>query len=185
MRLKGLIVVDYQIDKVTGKLENLFSKEIEWSIVSKIRDYSENDFLIYYTQDEHPTEYSKCSESKIINTAHCIRNTEGVDIYGKVRVYLKELGVQCPKSYFGSTSLIRKLRGQDTKLIETTNMGIGQIEIVGCFLEYDVFTIAIMCKSALPECKIIVNSRLSPYLDETKAKVALISMKNIGIDFIS
>lgn len=182
--MKGLVVVDYQIDKVVGKLENSMSKEIEWSIVSKIRDYIENDELVYYTQDEHPIEYSKCSESKLIPTAHCIRNTDGIDIYGAVKVYLKELAIQCPKSYFGSTSLVRKIRGQDTKSIETTSIGITQLEIIGCHLEYDIFTIAIMCKSALPECNVVVNTRLSPSMDYNKAKLALASMVQLGINII-
>lgn len=182
--MRCLIVVDYQADKVTSRLKNNLAEENEWSIVSKIRDYIGNDYEVYYTIDEHPIDYSSCNESKIIETPHCIKGTQGIVIYGEVEVYLKELGTQCPKSSFGSTSLIRKLRGQEKKLIETTRIGIKHVEIVGCQLEYDIMTIAIMCKAALPEADIVVNRELCSYEDETKAKIAVLAMKNVGIQIV-
>lgn len=176
-----LIVVDYQIDKVTGKLRSNEAKEIEWLIISKIRDYIENDGIVYYTLDEHPLDYSKCNESKIIDTPHCIKNTIEVNIYGGVEVYLKEFGTSCPKTSFGSTSLVRKLRGQEKKLIDATRIGITDIEIVGCHLEYDILTTAIMCRAALPEANVRICTELSPYMDQNKAKLALLTMRQLGI----
>ena len=176
-----LIVVDYQVDKVTGIFKNKTYEENEWPIVSIIRDYLENDYPVYYTIEENEKDYDATLKSKIIDTPYCIKNTYGAELYGEVKVYLKEYGIACPKSQFGSTSLIRKLRGQNTKLLEQSKTGIERVEILGNFMEYDIMTIAIMCRSALPEANIVVNGRLTGYMNIERAKIALEAMRMVGV----
>lgn len=176
-----LVVIDYQVDKVAGSLADFNSELLDWQLVSKIRDYIENEDSVIYTCDEHPKEYNKCQESKIIGTPHCIKGTTGAKPYGEVGVYLSEFGVQCIKTSFGSTALARKLRGIENKLIEATKSGVELVEIAGCYLEYDVLSAAIVCRAALPESNIEVNVELTPYLNKDKAKIAISAMKQLGI----
>ena len=165
-----LIVVDYQIDFVSGSLGFEKAKNLDLPISNKIKEYRNNGDEIAFTFDTHDNNYSNTFEGKHLPVSHCIINTIGHDLYGNV-------GLNYDKFYkntFGSDELYEFLK---TNKYES-------IELVGLVSNICVLSNAVLARTAQPETQIIVDSSCTASNDETINIETLDVLKGLQIKVI-
>lgn len=164
---KLLVVVDYQNDFVSGSLGNEAAKNIEEYIASLMEEYKKNDDDILLTLDTHQEDYLDTYEGKHLPVVHCIENTEGHELYGKI----KDLADGYPKlrkPTFPSLELGNYLKETDYK----------EVTVVGVVTDICVISNAIMIKAALPNASITIDTKGCASNDPVQEKKALDVMKN-------
>ena len=150
---KLLIVVDYQNDFVTGSLGFLGAEVLEEPILKKIKAYEANGDHIIYTFDTHYDGYLETREGKGLPIKHCIHETEGHALFGKVFDHYqnsKYSGIdEVFKDSFGSVDLMKMLVEREE---------YESIELVGLVSYICVLSNAIIAKTAQPEAEIMVDA---------------------------
>jgi len=146
---KLLIVVDYQVDFVTGSLENNFAKEIENAVATKIDSYHKSGDDVCFTLDTHTEKYLETQEGRKLPFKHCQKGTEGHELYGKVKNARLPQDRCFEKPTFPSVTLFEYLK----------NSVYDQIEVCGVTTSTCVLSNVIMAKAALPEAEIIVDAK--------------------------
>lgn len=150
---KLLIVVDYQNDFVNGSLGFSDAELLETPILNKIKAYEANDDHIIYTLDTHYDEYLETQEGRGLPIKHCIRETEGHALFGKVFDHYQQGNYEWNevvfKDSFGSADLMKML-------IKRKQYDV--IELVGLVSYICVLSNAIIAKTAQPEAQIVVDS---------------------------
>lgn len=98
MKKKLLIVVDYQNDFVSGSLGCPQAVAIEDTLAEKIAAYRAlgEEGQIIFTMDTHEKNYLETQEGQNLPIAHCIRNTDGWPLYGKIRALKQEEDLVSP-----------------------------------------------------------------------------------------
>lgn len=84
---KLLIVVDYQNDFVTGSLGFEAAKALEQPIAEQVKTALAQGWKVIFTQDTHAKDYLSTREGQFLPIEHCIENTDGWNLYGKLREY--------------------------------------------------------------------------------------------------
>ena len=79
MRL--LAVVDFQKDFVDGSLGFPEANKLDDIIAKKIEEYEASGGQVVYTLDTHHDNYRNTQEGKRLPIPHCIRGTEGWELY--------------------------------------------------------------------------------------------------------
>lgn len=103
--MKCLIVVDYQVDFVSGSLGNAAAAALDAGIAARIRRARERGEDVIFTLDTHEDNYLFTREGKYLPVPHCIRGTEGHGLYGEVaKARCPEDALFC-KETFGSKEL--------------------------------------------------------------------------------
>ena len=144
-----LIVVDYQNDFVNGSLGFENAKKIDSYIASLIKQFHQNQDDVIFTYDSHETNYLNTQEGKNLPIAHCIRKTDGWNLYGKVAQEKNKNDLCIYKNTFGSLELGNILK--DTRYLDIT--------IVGIVSNICVLSNAIIVKSDLPEVPIYIDKK--------------------------
>jgi nicotinamidase-related amidase len=165
---KLLIVVDYQNDFVNGALGFPEAELLDEKICAKIDEY-ENDEIIY-TLDTHFDNYSSTQEGKNLPVPHCIKGTNGHELYGKTKEKLSGKRF-FEKNTFPSLSLGEYLKTQE----------YSSIELVGLVSNICVLSNAVIAKAACPEAEIIVDSSLTAGADKELHQKALDVMHGLQI----
>lgn len=154
MMKKLLIVVDYQNDFVTGSLGFLGAELLEDPILNKIKTYEANSDHIIYTFDTHYDAYLETQEGRGLPIKHCIRETEGHALFGKIFDHYENGNYEWDeavfKDSFGSVDLMKML-------IERKQYDV--IELVGLVSYICVLSNAIIAKTAQPEARIVVDAK--------------------------
>ncbi|MGL4848169.1 MAG: cysteine hydrolase family protein [Clostridium sp.] len=175
---KLLVVVDYQKDFVDGSAGFLKAKELEEGIFQKINEYLEKGQRVLCTLDTHGKEYLETREGKNFNIIHCIKNTEGHKLYGKLSKLKKENIFFLEKKAFGispeSLCEIKKDFGH-----------IDVIEIVGIVTNMCVISNAIMFQNAYTNSEIIIDASLCASFDEDMHNKALDVLEGIHFKVIN
>ena len=78
-----LIVVDMQNDFIDGALGTAEAQKIVPNVAQKIRNFSGK---IIFTRDTHEENYMETQEGKNLPVPHCIRGTEGWQIFSVLQV---------------------------------------------------------------------------------------------------
>lgn len=172
--MNALVVVDYQIDFVNGSLGFATAKLLEPIIVRKIKEYRKKGGRIIFTFDTHGKDYLQTAEGKKLPVEHCIEGTVGHKLYGKVADCLCEDDIVITKGSFGSLELANFLRNTKYK----------EVELCGLVTDICVVSNAIIAKAALPESRIIVDSKACASFDIEKHRAALEVMRSVQIDVI-
>lgn len=172
---KLLIVVDYQIDFVSGSLGFPKAAELEEGIYQKIKDYKENNQDVIFTFDTHDTNYLKSQEGRNLPVEHCIKGSEGWKLYGKVADLYDKDTLSYEKPTFGSLELAEYLR--DRKY--------DSIELIGLVSNICVISNAILAKAALPEAQIIVDASCTASFDDSLNEKALDVMEGLQMKVIN
>lgn len=110
---KLLVVVDYQNDFVSGVLGSESAKKIEKNIMDLLMEFSPTGYYnrVAFSKDSHAeTSYLKTREGRHLPVPHCIYDTEGENLYGRVREWYEnhkenEFVSLIEKSGFGSLDL--------------------------------------------------------------------------------
>ncbi len=171
---KALVVIDYQVDFVIGSLGSADALALEPLIFDKVADAMDNGTDVYFTRDIHDVaEYPATAESKTVPVLHCIRDTEGSEIFGRLRRLSQESSV-FEKSAFGSPELANHL----------SNSGYTDVELCGVATNVCVLVNAVLIKSAMPECNVMVSPDLVASYDKDLGEKALDVMKSFGINIL-
>lgn len=170
----ALVVVDYQVDFVSGALGFAGAEKLESVILKKISAARKEGAQVIFTLDTHKKNYLSTAEGKKLPVIHCIDGTEGHRLYGKVADAVAEGDIVIKKNAFGSTrlgSLLKKGRYE-------------QVELCGLVTDICVLSNAIIAKAALPESRIVVDSAACGSADKNAHERALQSMRGVQIDVV-
>ena len=168
---KCLIVVDYQNDFVSGSLGFEKAKKLDSKIANLIDKYHNNSDDVVFTLDTHYDDYMNTNEGKSLQVPHCIKETIGHNLYGKVSHSVKESDLLFEKNTFGSDKLFEYLK----------NNRYSSIELVGVVTNICVISNAVIAKTAQPETEIIVNRNLVASNDDKLNDEALSVMSSFQI----
>lgn len=109
---KLLIVVDYQKDFVNGSLGFKEAEYLDEYLASLIDQYHQNKDDVIFTFDTHQNNYLETQEGKNLPIEHCIKNSDGWKLYGKVNTAKKDHDICIEKTTFGSLELGNYLKGK-------------------------------------------------------------------------
>lgn len=172
---KCLIVVDYQVDFVTGSLGFEKAKELEPIIADKIEKYRAEGAEIIFTLDTHQPDYLSTLEGINLPIEHCIEYTKGHELYGRIKSMVQTNDKIFKKCTYGSEGLFDYLRKSSFE----------EIELCGLVSNICVLSNAVLAKTALPEAKITVDSSATSSIDPSLHKSALDVMIGLGIKVIN
>ncbi len=169
---KCLIIVDFQNDFVTGTLGFNDAKKLEPVIVKKIEEAILSGCEIFFTIDTHNNDYLQSEEGKNLPVLHCVKGTQGHELYGRVGNYLTIARKVIEKTTFGSLELAETLKEQ----------GYDEIELCGLVSYICVLSNAILAKSALPDAHVYVDKHAVSGPNFELHKKALEVMKALHIE---
>lgn len=135
---RALIIVDMQVDFVTGSLGTKEAERIVPAVVKKIETEKENGAQIIFTKDTHETNYLQTQEGRKLPVKHCIRQTEGWQIIPELKAYTSDAKI-IEKPTFGSVELAKELMNAD------------QITLIGLCTDICVISNALLLKAYYPE----------------------------------
>lgn len=166
--MKYLIVVDMQVDFITGSLGSALATAIVPRVVEKVKSF---DGKVIFTRDTHFENYSETQEGKNLPVPHCIKGTDGWQICPELRPYAETV---VDKITFGSTELPRLLEGFGDP--------VDSIELCGLCTDICVISNAMLLKAAFPEVPIAVDSACSAGVSAESHDTALRVMRAVQID---
>lgn len=169
---KCLIVVDFQNDFVDGSLGFTEAKEIEDVIVEKCEETLKDNGDILFTLDTHYDDYLTTQEGIKLPVIHCIDNTTGHKVYGKVANYVDKAKKVFKKSSFGSIELANYLEQQNYDVVE----------ICGLVTNMCVLSTAVLAKSALSEAKVVVDTKATRSFNKDLHNKTFDILKGIYVD---
>ncbi len=149
--MKALIVVDYQVDFVSGALGFPGAQVLDAGICQKIDEYRRLGADIVFTLDTHDADYPSTREGKIQPVEHCIADSDGWRLYGGVAEKLCTADTVFIKAQFGSLELANYLRER----------GYASVELCGLVSHICLLVNAVLAQSALPKADIIIDSALT------------------------
>lgn len=171
---KLLIVVDYQNDFVKGALGFEKAIALEDRICNKIEEYKNDSSDIVCTFDTHDSNYSNTQEGRKLPISHCIKNTDGWELFGKINNLLSE-NIYFEKNTFGSVELAEFLKGNE----------FDTIELVGVVTNMCVISNAVIAKTFLPEAEIIIDAQCVASNDDNLNEKALDVMESLQMTIIN
>lgn len=145
---KLLLVVDYQNDFVTGSLGCPEAAAIEEALCRKIEARRAEDWDIAFTFDTHGADYLQTEEGKHLPVPHCLKGSEGWQLYGKAAGYCTAETPCFEKSTFGCAELVPFLQKK----------GYATVELCGVVTNICVLSNAVIAKAALPNAEIVVDA---------------------------
>lgn len=172
---KVLVVVDMQNDFVDGALGTKEAVGIVGNVAARIAEF---DGKIFVTLDTHGPDYLETAEGKKLPVPHCIKDTEGWLLNGKVLKALANKKYKTiEKKTFGSTNLVEELgRIREKEEIE--------VELLGLCTDICVVSNALLLKAHFPEISISVNAGCCAGVTPETHKAALETMRMCQIDII-
>ena len=168
--MKYLIVVDMQVDFINGALGSDLAVAIVPNVVEKVKSF---DGKVIFTRDTHFKDYMNTQEGKNLPVPHCIKDTDGWQIYDELKPYAD---VIIDKLTFGSIEL--------PDFIKSFNEPIEKIELCGLCTDICVISNAVVLKAAFPEVPIAVDSSCCAGVTVESHNNALNAMKVIQIEII-
>ena len=180
---KLLVVIDYQNDFVNGALGFKKAEELEAGIYDKVKKYLSEGYNVVFTYDTHTNEYLNTREGKNLPISHCVINTKGHELYGRLKEFKDDINtIHINKYYFGISPQ------QMLKLVERIGEDIEYIEIVGVVTNICVVSIVVTFQSQYINADILVDASLCASFDEDFHEKALdvieslqVKVKNRGI----
>ncbi len=172
--MKALVVVDYQADFVNGALGFAGAELLEPIISDKIAKCRSDGGQVIFTLDTHGENYLETAEGKKLPVMHCVDGTAGHMLYGRIAECVEESDIVIKKPSFGSLELADLLK----------KCGFDEVELCGLVTDICVVSNAIIAKAALPESRIVVDSKACASFDKKAHESALAVMRSIQIDVL-
>lgn len=166
--MKYLIVVDMQVDFITGALGSKDAEAIVPNVVEKVKNF---DGKIIFTRDTHFDNYMDTQEGKKLPVPHCIKDTDGWQICDELQPFAETV---IDKITFGSVELPR--------ILESFGEPIEEIELCGLCTDICVISNAMILKATFPEVKISVDASCSAGVTKENHLTALNAMKAVQIE---
>jgi nicotinamidase-related amidase len=168
--MKYLIVVDMQVDFITGSLGSELATAIVPNVVEKVKSF---DGKIIFTRDTHFEDYMNTQEGRNLPVPHCIKNSDGWQICDELKPYVSTV---IDKVTFGSIDL--------PDIIKSYGEEIESIELCGLCTDICVISNAMLLKAAFPEVPITVDSACSAGVSVESHNTALNAMRAVQIEII-
>ena len=166
--MKYLIVVDMQVDFITGSLGSDLATAIVPNVVEKVKGF---EGKVIFTRDTHYADYMQTQEGTKLPVPHCIKDTAGWQICDQLLPYVETV---IDKVTFGSVEL--------PQLIREFGEPINEIELCGLCTDICVISNAMILKAAFLEVPIAVDSSCCAGVSVESHKTALDAMKAVQID---
>ena len=154
-----LFVIDYQNDFVDGALGFPGAEKLDEKIAAKIRSYGKGKVL--FTRDTHFENYLQTREGRNLPVVHCIKGSEGWQIYGETAKALAE--VEAP----GIDKLVFGMDVTDPATAAVLPESADEIELVGLVSNICVVSNAVVLQSKYPEATIIVDAACTDSFDKS------------------
>ena len=164
--MKYLIVVDMQVDFVSGALGTKEAQAITGRVKEKIDSF---EGRVIYTRDTHEADYLSTQEGRNLPVAHCIRGTEGWEIIDSLRPAEGETIIDKPT--FGSMELAKLLAE------ENAQEKVVSVTLIGLCTDICVISNAMLIKAQLPEVPVCVDAACCAGVTPESHKNALAAMK--------
>mgnify|MGYP001087793069 FL=1 len=173
---KILVVVDYQNDFVNGALGFEGAEKLDEGIAKKIREYGENN--VFFTRDTHAEDYLQTREGRNLPVKHCVKDSNGWEVYGKTKVALDEVGaVGFDKESFG-LSITHEIANKLPKSVD-------EVELVGLVSNICVLSNAVIFQTYYPSATIIVDASLTASFDPSLNQKTLDVMEGLQVKVIN
>lgn len=169
---KLLIVVDYQKDFVDGALGFPGAEALAERIQARIEEYRRAGEEVVFTLDTHTEGYLQTQEGRNLPVTHCLKGSEGWELYPPLEVRPGEKVFQKPG--FGSPELFDYLRSNCYE----------SIELVGLVSSICVISNAVLAKTAQPETPILIPSDCTAGFDQELHDAALKVMAGLQMKVI-
>lgn len=166
--MKYLIVVDMQVDFITGALGSKDAEAIVPNVLEKVRNF---DGKVIFTRDTHFDNYMDTQEGEKLPVPHCIKDTDGWQICDELQPFAETV---IDKITFGSVELPR--------ILESFGEPIEEIELCGLCTDICVISNAMILKATFPEVKISVDASCSAGVTKESHQTALNAMKAVQIE---
>lgn len=186
---KIVIIVDVQNDFVNGALGTFEAQMMIPNLLDEMNRRADKDTCFIFTRDTHDIHYMSSLEGKNLPVPHCIKDTDGWEIYPDV---LKEFDRIADKTFmingyvpvinkptFGSTELQHFL----TTFVEEED-DIAEITLMGLCTGICVMSNALLCKATLPEVPVNVVADCCACVTPETHETALNAMKLCQINII-
>lgn len=151
---KLLVVVDYQKDFVDGSLGFPGAEKLDEGIAAKVMSH---DGPVIYTLDTHPDNYLDTREGRALPVDHCIKGTEGWEVFGETKKALTQVGAKgIEKRSFG-------LSPQELAVLKEDffrHNSFDEIKLVGLVTNICVISNAVIFQAAYPDAQIVVDGAL-------------------------
>ena len=189
------ILVDAQVDFITGALANKFAQAKVPNIVNKIKNW---DGVIIATHDTHfnkvqvtsgwpPMEgkpYEETLEGQKLPVPHCIKLTDGWEIEKTILDELQKKN-QGDKYNFHSVDKYTFGMLDLPEYIKKLDIEFDEIEIWGFVSSICVLANAVILRAAFPNMKITVDASCIADLDEEGQKATILCLQRQQIDVIN
>lgn len=176
---KILVVVDYQKDFVDGALGFKEAENLEEGILAKVNEYLDKGEKVIFTYDTHDERYLESREGKNLPVKHCIKGTEGHELYGKLKNF---------KNYKGTIHICKESFGISPKGILEIAKEVGDdvdiIEIVGVVTDICVISNVVTLQSYYINSDIHLNKNLCASFDKNMHEKAIEVMKSLQVKII-
>ena len=169
-----LVVVDYQNDFVTGALKVAGAALIENAVAKRIADaYGRGDRVIFL-KDTHPKSYLKTLEGQNLPVEHCIAETEGHKLYGKIAALESKCGsITIEKLQFGTTDIPARLKALQVVPRE--------FALIGVAAEICVISNALILKTQFRETPVKIYADACAGMTKAAVEAALLVAKSCHI----
>ncbi len=168
--MKYLIVVDMQVDFVTGALGSAQAVSILPNVVEKVKRF---DGRVIFTRDTHFANYLQTQEGQKLPVPHCIQDSDGWQICAELQPFAKTV---VDKITFGSIDLPALLAGYGEP--------IERIELCGLCTDICVISNAVVLKAAFPEVPIAVDAACCAGVSAESHSTALAAMRAVQIEIV-
>lgn len=155
---KYLFVIDYQNDFVDGALGFPGAEKLDAPIAALVRQYGQGH--VFFTRDTHAENYPETREGKLLPVVHCVKGTQGWQVYGETARALEEVH---------AVGIDKKVFGMDLTDPATAAVLPGEaeeIELVGLVSNICVVSNAVVLQTKYPEARIVVNAALTDSFDK-------------------
>lgn len=172
-----LFVIDYQKDFVDGALGFPGAEALDAGIAAKVREYGPG--RVIFTRDTHYENYLETREGKLLPIVHCIRGTDGWQLYGETAAACAE--VKAP----AIDKLVFGMDVTDPATAAVLPERAEEIELVGLVSNICVVSNACVLQARYPEARIIVDARLTASMDPVMHEKVLDVLEGFQVKVIN
>lgn len=175
---KIMVIVDCQKDFIDGSLGTPEAQAMIPRLIEKINAEPE-DTMFIFTADTHDKNYLNTPEGKKLPVEHCIKDTDGWQIDGRLAELFNNSPFVIEKPTFGSTALLSFL---EDIYMNINDEDVDEIEFVGLCTDICVISNALMAKAQFYNSTIIsCDASCCAGVTPANHKMALEVMKSCQI----
>lgn len=185
---KLLVVVDMQIDFITGALGNSDSLSIVPNVVNRIKECVSDDYDVVFTMETLSLNSTDSQGYKVLPVKRCIDGTSGWFLNPDIELALHNaiLGSDSKDTIYLSYACFTKNTFGSCELAEfIKEQGYSEIELIGICTDISAVSNAILIKSFVPESTVRVNTNCCAWVEVSpeRRNMALGTMKCCNIEF--